>query len=176
MSFDDGDGSMMNSDADFRARFVGAMTEAGLTFNQLCAKAGVDTVQAKEAIAKGTYGLPATLPILQCLLRALGLDESYLFGSYHQQAPTGGRASTVDRRRQVRTLAWDFGLRSSPKISNPRIRQLADYCANLINVRPSTSVLQAARPPIPRTTLDVAFIYKRLDQQGYFDRIDNGSI
>lgn len=166
MSFDDGFGGPSNSGEDFRAKFVAAWQEKGFTFEELCLRAGVAQKDASRAIELGSGGLPATLPVLQRLLSALGLDEGYLFSAQSDFKPR----TPTDRRRAARTLAWDFALRPGSGVAREHRSALALYCADLVSGKPSSSMVRAARPQVLRTTLDIAFEYKRLVAQGYFNR------
>lgn len=169
MTSDDGFGSDFTSGSDLRARFAAAIQESGMTFSEVCRRAGVSETEAQQAIEEGTYGFPRTMNVLVPLMNVLGLDNSYIGRS--GSGPNLRKKSKMEVRRAARTLAWDFALRNKKRVPRSHRRPLASYCADLAAARLSHTVVKAARPQAPRTTIDVSFIYERLLREGFFDRM-----
>lgn len=164
MTFDDGCGSDMTSGSDLRARFATAIQESGMSFEEVCRRSEVTVAEAREAIEAGTYELHRTMPILQRLISTIGIDSSYIF----QSGPLSFERKTLrDKRREARTLAWSYMLRN--RVPRRRRRAFAEYIASLVNDGRTATVTGAARPPVPRTMLDVAFLYGRLQREGFFE-------
>lgn len=176
MSFDEGFNPEMTSDEDFQAKFAALLQEHNLGLPDLCVRAGVPYATAYEAIKKGAYGLHETQNTLHRLLQVFGLGIDYLLVGMapatgapkfqpHRNEPES-EASAMDRRRRVRTLAWDFCIRAN--ITRSHRRALATYCVSLVDGKPTHTLLKAARHRVPRTVTDVAYIYDQLLRDGFF--------
>lgn len=160
MSFDEG----LTSNEDFRAKFAAAMNETGIGIEVLCRRAGVDRAAAMDAMSRGTNGLPGTLPILSRLLQVLGVDEAWLLSPIDVRP----QSSWKERRRALRALVWDFFLRQ--EVPKHRRKPFLEFCLSLLDARPKHTMAIATRPAVPRTTLEVAYLYDRMVKQGDFER------
>ena len=162
MTMDDGCGPDMTSDDDFRAKFCALCETRRLSFGQLCAQAGVDQGAATEAIARGTYGLPASQSILVPLLNVFGLDLSWLLAGHSAPAPR-----QLGRRFELFELVYQFALRNEIPKSHRRV--LIAHAMEKLDSQPTHSLKMAARVGIPRTMADIAYLYQRLCDEGAFE-------
>jgi hypothetical protein len=159
MSFDEGPTDGLTSDSDFRHKMAALLDEYQISFQSLCIRANVDYWKAHYAVEQGALGLPANLPILQQLLFPLGFDINYFL------SPTPiSVKSEPEKRRQLRTLVWDYIIRGD--IPREHRRPLVEYVLSLLQSRPTSTMRLAARVGIPRTMTDVAFVYEDMKRRG----------
>lgn len=166
MTFDDGFHPEMTSSEDFRAKFAALLHDRGIGLPELCRTVGVDPGTAQRAIEQGTYGLSANTQVLQRLLAFFRLDLSWLLLS-----PANFPKSRDERRFSLRQLVWQFVLADEDFPWMHRV-PLVEYVVRIFDEKPAHSLQVAARTGLPRTVLDVGYIYERLLRQGYFDNAE----
>lgn len=163
MTFDDGFNPEMTSDEDFRAKFAALLYERGIGFPELCKQVRVDPGMAQRAIEQGTYGLPENTQVLQRLLAPFQLDLSWLLlGS--TKLPNAKN----DRPFALRKLVWQY-IFADENFPWRHRGPLLGHIERMFDEKPDHSLQYAARTGLPRTMLDVGYIYQRLQRQGYFD-------
>jgi transcriptional regulator with XRE-family HTH domain len=175
-SFDDGFHLGMTSSDDFRSKFVSLMDERNISAKAMCQRAGVSLDDGMRAIQMGSMGLPNTLPTLQRLLAVFGVDISWLLNGpeyVQQKKRVEGKepledheATELSKRRALRTLVWDFIIRN--QVPPTHRRPLVLYVLDLLESKPRHTMKIAARIPVPRTVMDVAYLYERLLAEGFF--------
>lgn len=163
MTFDDGaDSQFRTSHEDFRSKVAALLEESGTSFREACKTAGLDPAAVQNALERGTYGMPGTLTVINQFLAQFGVGIDWLL------APTGPEVPGCDEKRlKLRKLTWDFMLRDAKFPSMDR-RPFVNYVLSLLDARQTSTMRLAARTAIPRTMVDLAFLYDRLVKEGFF--------
>lgn len=159
MSMEDGVCTAFDNDT-IKARLRAAMAEEGISWQALCASAGVASDVAQRAVEAGTDGLPQALPVFQRLSIALGRGPDWLISG--SSGPESSFRETLQER--VRQLVWLY-VYKAPLPATEGDRLMKHYEKVFKSLTCATP--QAAfRRGLPRTIRDVAYAYERMNTSG----------
>lgn len=136
-----------------------------LSWQELLRNADVDSTWFGKLVKSGDYDADDMQQPIWRLGRALGIPLEELIRFKHKYSPWS--PDLHDKRYAVEFLTRHFIIKMQPPVKHRDI--LIDYCINLVGdgITESTAVAAARdRPPVK--IMDVAHIYYRLANRGYF--------
>jgi transcriptional regulator with XRE-family HTH domain len=150
MSFDNGP----DYGADpfpIKARLRAAMQEAGLSWVELCRRAGVDSGDAQRAVERAESNLQESLPILSKLALGLGRDINWLL-----TGATDGETAMERTRR----LVWEFIDGGGIARGCLHAQQFMQWVLRRQEAMPTTNAAVAFRTSTPHSVIDIVRLYK----------------
>jgi transcriptional regulator with XRE-family HTH domain len=154
MSFDDG--VTDNFDVNIKAALKAAMSEEGVTWPELCSRAGVSESEAQHAVELGTNGLPQSLPLLQRLSLSLGRDANWLLTGNDKD----GVARKLSQSEQAKKVVWEYIYNA--EVPRSEWALLVAQIDNIVASLTCSTPQAAFRRGLPRTWTDVAWMHQRI--------------
>lgn len=147
-----------SSEDDFRSRVATICLVRGISFSELCLRAGVDEGRALEAILLGREGLPESSNILVKLSNAAGVGPEFIFDGDR-------RAFVSDQERaKVFELICSYCTRSGTPPCDRMV--LVREIMGRLDQLPTDSMTLAARARMPKTMIDMRYEHDRLIRDG----------